>query len=81
LKDFGQDEKDGVWQWFPVTSCFIRFVCENISALPTTAFLRAVDAIHLACAKENGFGEVYTNDRHMLDCAQYFNLKGINLIP
>jgi predicted nucleic acid-binding protein len=81
LNDFEQDENDGVWEWLPVTSSLISRVCENISALPTTAYLRAVDAIHLTCAKENGFGEIYTNDRHMLDCARYFSLRGINLIP
>jgi predicted nucleic acid-binding protein len=81
LKDFEQDESDGVWEWLPVTSSLIRSVCAYIHALPSTTFLRAVDALHLACAKENGFREIYTNDRHMLDGAQYFNLKGINLIP
>ena len=78
--DFEQDEKDGVWQWYPVTSPLIRLACENITALPSTAFLRAVDAIHLTCAKEHGFSEIYTNDRHMLDCAQYFGLQGINIL-
>ena len=81
LQDFEQDEKDGVWEWFPLTSPFIRSVCESIGTLPTTAFLRAVDAIHLACAQANGFEDIYTNDRHMLACAPYFDLRGINLIP
>jgi len=81
LKDFEQDEEDGVWEWFPVTSTLIRLVCTNVSSLPNTALLRAVDALHLGCAKEHGFSEAYTNDRHMLNCAQYFGLKGINLIP
>ena len=81
LNDSEQDERDGVWEWFPVTSSLVRLVCQNISSLPATAFLRAVDAIHLTCAKENGFSEVYTNDRRMLDCAQYFQVKGVNLIP
>ena len=58
-----------------------HFVCASISSLPSAALLRAVDAIHLGCAKEHGLTEVYTNDRHMLGCAQYFSLKGINLIP
>lgn len=81
LKDFEQDESDGVWQWFPVSSSMVRLVCDYISSLPTTAFLRAVDAIHLTCAKENGFAEIYTNDRRMLDCGQYFQVNGVNLIP
>lgn len=80
LKDFEYDESDGVWEWFPVSSSLVRLACENISQLPATAFLRASDAIHLTCAKENGFSEVYTNDRHMLACAQYFQVQGINLI-
>lgn len=81
LQDFEQDEKDGVWKWLPVTSSLIRSPCENINVLPVTAFIRAIDAVHLTCARENGFVEVYTNDRHMLACAQYFNVNGINLIP
>jgi predicted nucleic acid-binding protein len=81
LKDFEQDETDGVWEWFPVTSSLIRAVCEDVRSLPMTAFLRAVEAVHLACAKENGFSVIYTNDRHMLDCAQYFEITGIDLIP
>jgi predicted nucleic acid-binding protein len=81
LKDFAQDERDGIWQWLPVSSALIRSVCEEIRLLPHTTYLRALDALHLACAKENGFQEIYTNDRHMLDGAQYFQLKGINLIP
>jgi predicted nucleic acid-binding protein len=81
LQDFKQDEIDGVWKWFPITSSLILSACENINALPVTAFLRTIDALHLTCAKENGFGEVYTNDHHMLACAQYFNANGIDLIP
>jgi predicted nucleic acid-binding protein len=81
LKDFDRDEKDGVWNWIQITHSLIQTVCEYISSLPPDAFLRAVDAIHLACAAENGFNEIYSNDRHMLGSARHFGLKGINLIP
>ena len=81
LNDFEQDEGDGVWKWFPVSAALIQSACKSIDGLPSTTFLRALDAIHLACARENGFSEIYTNDRRMLDCARYFSLKGINLIP
>jgi predicted nucleic acid-binding protein len=80
LKDFEQDESDGVWEWFPVTTSLVRLACENIGKLPASVFLRASDALHLTCAKENGFSEIYTNDRHMLGGAQYFQVQGINLI-
>jgi predicted nucleic acid-binding protein len=81
LRDFEQDEIDGVWKWLPVDSSLIRSACEIINTLPPATFLRAVDAIHLACARKSGFGEVYTNDRHMLACAHYFDVRGVNLIP
>jgi hypothetical protein len=37
------------------------------------------ERLHLACAKEYGFADVYTNDRHMLLGAPLFGLRGVNL--
>jgi predicted nucleic acid-binding protein len=48
--------------------------------LPSTAFVRSGDALHLACAEEHGFQEVFTNDRHMLQAARYFQLTGVNVL-
>ena len=80
LADFSQDEANGVITWLPLDTVLIEEACRRISALPATVYLRAADAIHLTCAATNGFQEIYSNDRHLLTAAQYFNLTGINVI-
>ncbi len=80
LKDFEQDEKDGVWQWFGVTSALIEKARDAVLQIPGQVFVRTGDALHLACAQEHGFGEVYTNDRHMLQAAKYFQVTGVNVL-
>ncbi len=80
LKDFEQDEEDGVWHWFGVTSALIEKARDAVLHVPGQVFARVGDALHLACAEEHGFGEVYTNDRHMLQAARYFHLTGVNVL-
>ena len=47
---------------------------------PNATFIRAADALHLACAAENGFSQVFSNDRHFLLAAPLFGLEGVNVI-
>jgi predicted nucleic acid-binding protein len=80
LKEFEQDEGSGVWQWFGVTAALLEKARTAVLDMPNTAFVRAGDALHLACAADRGFREVYTNDRHMLQAARYFRLTGVNVL-
>jgi predicted nucleic acid-binding protein len=80
MKDFEQDEKSGVWHWFGMTPVLVEQARQAVLRLPRTVFLRAGDALHLACAHEHGFRDVYTNDHHMLEAAPHFQLAGVNVI-
>lgn len=80
LKEFEDDEKNGVWQWFGVTSELLDKARRAVLDLPSTVFVRSGDALHLACAEEHGFAQVYTNDRHMLEAARYFHVTGVNVL-
>ena len=58
LKDFAEDEQDGVWHWFGLTSALIDKARDAVLHLPGHVFVRAGDALHLACAQEQGFADV-----------------------
>ena len=75
------DTAAGALQWLPVTEAAIVRVESVFCGAPTTAYLRAADALHLASAVEQGFAEIYSNDRHLLAAAPLFGLRGVNVIP
>lgn len=77
---FKEDQKNQVWTWFPVTSELLSETAESLHRLPKEVMIRSGDALHLTCARSQGFKEIYTNDRHMLACAGHFGLKGVDLI-
>ncbi|MBI4206443.1 MAG: hypothetical protein HY527_15590 [Betaproteobacteria bacterium] len=80
MKDFEEDEQNGVWQWFGVTTELLEKARSAVLEIPSTVFLRSGDAAHLACAEEHGFHEVYTSDLHMLKAAPHFHLTGVNVL-
>jgi len=63
-----------------VTSELLEKTRKAVVDLPSTVFVRSGDALHLACAEEHGFQEVYTNDGHMLKAARHFHLTGVNVL-
>jgi predicted nucleic acid-binding protein len=80
LKQFGLDCREGAYRWAPVSPSLVKRATSVYEKLPRTVFLRASDSLHLACASENGFREIYSNDRHLLAAAPYFSVKGVDVI-
>jgi predicted nucleic acid-binding protein len=80
MAQFISDCAENAFAWQPVTADLYLQLHEDFASLPFNCFLRAADAIHLACARANGFSTVYSNDRHFIAAAPYFGLAGINLL-
>lgn len=78
-QQFESDERSGLWHWLAMTESVARRACNAFEKLDATVFLRASDALHLACAAENQFSEVYSGDRILLHAARHFGLKGISV--
>jgi predicted nucleic acid-binding protein len=76
---YDEEEKASIEWISPEIAYFMR--AEQVyREAPQTIFLRAADAMHLACAAENGFREIYSNDTHLLKAAPLFGLKPKNVI-
>ena len=73
---FLDDIENGAWLLHPVSDALIRRVEVAVRSLPSTLFVRAGDAIHLVTARDAGFSEIWTNDRHLLGAARHFGLRG-----
>ncbi len=80
VDQFVSDSANGLFEWHPLTEGAQKRLAQVFREAPATVFLRAADALHLACAAENGFREVYSNDRHFLAAAPLFGLRGVDLI-
>jgi predicted nucleic acid-binding protein len=75
-----KDESSGLIRWLPLTQELIETACQQVLGLPPAAFLRAADALHLACAADAGLKEIYSHDRHLLAATPHFGLRGIDII-
>jgi predicted nucleic acid-binding protein len=80
INQFISDNATGSWVWHPLNSHLLSSTQKVYQRLPASVFLRASDALHLACAKEHGFREIYSNDKHLLAAAKHFGIKGRNVI-
>jgi predicted nucleic acid-binding protein len=80
LNQFETDIAGGVFSWLTETDTLFARVRDAFRGLPPSVFVRTADALHLVCANENGFREVYSNDRHLLAAAAHFGLAAVNVI-
>ena len=80
LAQFSADNASGHWTWFDSSQALVEIASKKFSNLSSKIFLRASDALHLVCAKEHGFREIYSNDKHLLAAAKHFGLKARNVI-
>lgn len=75
-----EDLADRLIQYLPLSSRLIQQACGTLALVPSSVFLRAADALHLACAADAGLKQIYSHDRHLLAAAPHFGLKGMDVI-
>lgn len=78
--EFETDSAAGAIEWLGLSTAVVERLINAYGTLPATVHLRAADALHLACAAENRFADVYSNDERLLKAAAHFALKGVNII-
>lgn len=76
---FDADCVASVWEWLPVSSALVSGLADRIRQLSREVFIRAADALHLASASEQGFREIFSNDKHLLAAASHFGLRGVKI--
>jgi hypothetical protein len=76
---FEADCDAAVWFWLPISTNLVASLSARIRRLDRNVFLRSADALHLASANEQGFHEIYSNDRHLLVAATHFDLRGVSV--
>jgi predicted nucleic acid-binding protein len=80
LTEFENDCAAGAYRWLPLSPAVVTRLTKTYATLPASVALRAADAIHLACAADAGFREIYSNDARLLLAAGFTGLKGIDIL-
>lgn len=76
---FEADCEAAIWSWLPISAKLVTRLSERIRHLDRSVFVRSADALHLASASEQGFHQIYSNDRHLLAAAIHFGLRGASV--
>ncbi|HEY2680903.1 MAG TPA: type II toxin-antitoxin system VapC family toxin [Candidatus Udaeobacter sp.] len=80
LQQFTEDIHADAFRWLPLSPTILDRVQLHFQTLSRKNFLRASDALHLAIARENGFRQLYSNDKNLLAAASHFGVRGVNVI-
>ena len=80
LRQFGVDDRAGIWTWLPLTTAIMTAVTTTFATLSRHVFLRTGDAVHLFTARQNGLDEVFSNDERLLAAAPEIGIVGRNVI-
>lgn len=76
---FALHVREGVVALIPISDSILDSAQAFVAMMPADLFLRAGDALHLASARDEGFSEIWSNDRHLLNAASHFGIIGCSL--
>jgi uncharacterized protein len=79
VAQFQVDCEDGLWSWLPVTDELVASAQKITRGLPSGAFVRSLDALHLTCASRHGYPQIYSNDKNLVRAAPFFGLQAESL--
>ncbi|MEO6060843.1 MAG: type II toxin-antitoxin system VapC family toxin [Thermoflexales bacterium] len=80
FEQFRADCAVGAIRLLPLTDTTVDLVERIFLQAPASVFLRAAHGLHLACAAEHGFAEIYSNDHHLLAAAPLFGVRGVDVL-
>jgi predicted nucleic acid-binding protein len=75
---FAHDLDAGLWRLAAPTEALLREVQGAFARLEPSVFVRSLAALHLVTARAEGFGVIYSNDRHLLAACSHFDIKGVD---
>lgn len=79
VRQFQSDDAARLWRWTPLSVETTREAAQVFTQLPETVFLRASDCLHLVSARQSGFEEIHTHDRHQITAAQWMELRTVTI--
>jgi predicted nucleic acid-binding protein len=79
IAQFQIDCDDGLWSWLPVTDELVEAAQKATRVLPSSVFVRSLDALHLTCASWHGYERIYSNDKNLMRAAPHFGLQADSL--